>query len=76
MIFFDISKAFDRVWHDGLLCKLNCIGIKGHLFDWFKSYLTNRKQRVVIQGSSSSFLDTQAGVPQGSVLGPTFISMT
>ena len=70
MIFFDISKAFDRVWHDGLLCKLNCIGIKGHLFDWFKSYLT-RKQRVVIQGSSSSFLDTQAGVPQGSVLGPT-----
>ena len=70
MIFFDISKAFDRVWHDGLLCKLNCIGIKGHLFDWFKSYLTNRKQRVVIQGSSSSFLDTQAGVPQGSVLGP------
>ena len=71
MIFFDISKAFDRVWHDGLLCKLNCIGIKGHLFDWFKSYLTNRKQRVVIQGSSSSFLDTQAGVPQGSVLGPT-----
>ena len=70
MIFFDISKAFDRVWHDGLLCKLNCIGIKGHLFDWFKSYLTNRKQRVVIQGSSSSFLDTQAGVPQGSVLDP------
>ena len=61
MIFFDISKAFDRVWHDGLLCKLNCIGIKGHL--------AYRKQSIVIQCSSSSFLDTQAGVPQGSVLG-------
>ena len=67
MIFFYISKAFDRVRHDGLLC----IGIKGHLLDWSKSYLTNRKQCAVIQGSISSFLDTHAGVPQGSVLGPT-----
>ena len=43
MIFFDISKALDRVWHDDLLCKLNWIGIKGHLLVWFKSYL-NKSQ--------------------------------
>ena len=57
MIFFDISKAFDRVWHNGLLFKLKQIGINGKLTDWFKIYVSSRKQRVVIRGESSTFLE-------------------
>ena len=70
MVFLDVSKAFDRVWHDGLLYKLCCIGVKGNFFKWFQSYLKNRKQRVVIKGQSSKWYNVNAGVPQGSVLGP------
>ena len=70
VIFLDISKAFDKVWHDGLLHKLRKVGITGALFDWFSDYLHNRHQRVVIQGQSSSWGKICAGVPQGSVLGP------
>ena len=43
-IFFDISKAFDRVWHAGLINKLHAIGIRDNLLEWFKSYLSNRTQ--------------------------------
>ena len=49
-IFCDISKAFDRVWHKGLLYKLQTVGITGHLLQWFTDYLNNRKQRVVLPG--------------------------
>ena len=70
IIFLDISKAFDKVWHSGLLYKLKRAGIEGDLHDWFSDYLKNRYQRVVIQGQSSSWGKICAGVPQGSVLGP------
>ncbi|MES9994358.1 MAG: reverse transcriptase family protein [Candidatus Thiodiazotropha sp.] len=69
-IFCDISKAFDRVWHKGLLFKLHSVGISGSLLQWFTDYLANRKQRVVIPGASSNWSSVQAGVPQGSILGP------
>lgn len=69
-IFFDISKAFDRVWHRGLVHKLNGIGIRGRLLNWFSDYLDNRKQAVVIKGEISEYSLVSAGVPQGSVLGP------
>lgn len=69
-VFFDISKAFDRVWHAGLLRKLYAIGIRGTLHEWFRSYLSNRFQAVVIKGERSSYKKIPAGVPQGSVLGP------
>ena len=69
-VFLDISKALDRVWHRGLLQKLNYVGIRGRLLDWFSDYLTNRRQRVVIPGSCSDWSYLKAGVPQDSILGP------
>ena len=78
-VFCDVSKAFDRVWHEGLLYKLESYGIKGKLLDWFKNYLSDRKQRVLTEGIFSTFKSVNAGVPQGSVLGPFYffyISMT
>ena len=65
----DISKAFDRVWHKGLLFKLKSAGVSGSLLTWFSNYLNGRKQRVVLTGVSCSWTSVKAGVPQGSILG-------
>ena len=70
VVFLDISKAFDRVWHKGLLYKLRSCGIAGRLLDWLEDYLTDRQQRVIINGETSEWGRINAGVPQGSVLGP------
>ena len=73
IVFCDVSKAFDKVWHDGLLFyKLNKLRITGDLLKWFKDYLNSRQQRVLIRGQSSQWGFIEAGVPQGSVLGPLF----
>jgi hypothetical protein len=69
-ISLDASSAFDRVWHEGLIFKLKQFGISGKLLDWFTSYLSERKQRVVINGQNSTWKYINAGVPQGSILGP------
>ena len=66
----DISKAFDRVWHAGLLHKLKSYGISGPIFDLISSFLSNRRLRVVLDGKSSQEYPVNAGVPQGSILGP------
>ena len=71
-VFLDLSKAFDRVWHEGLIYKLECKGISGNLLNLVKNYLKDRKQRVVLNGRSSEWAAVSAGVPQGSVLGPLF----
>ena len=69
-VFCDTSKAFDRVWHKGLLYKLSSVGITGPLLQWFTDYLDNRKQRVVLSETASSWTSLKAGVPQGSIFGP------
>ena len=70
IVFLDISKAFDRVWHKGLLFKLKSVGISGNLLNWFTNYLSDRYQRVCIRNATSSWKKISAGVPQGSILGP------
>ena len=62
-VFLDISKAFDKVWHEGLLFKLSQNGIHGNLLKLLRSYLDQRRQRVVINGSQSEYIDIKSGVP-------------
>ena len=67
----DISKAFDRVWHAGLLHKLESYGISGQIFGLISSFLSNRRLQLVLDGKLSQEYPVNAGVPQGSILGPT-----
>ena len=67
----NISKAFDRVWHAGLFQKLKSYGISGQIFGLISSFLSNRQLQVVLDGKSSQEHSVNAGVPQGSILGPT-----
>ena len=71
-VFFDISKTFDKVWHESLMLKLNQYGISGNLLCLIKCFLKNRKQRVVLNGQTSSWNNVLAGVHQVSILGPLF----
>ena len=66
----DISKAFDKVRHDGIVFKLKCNGIPGNLLNFFQNDLSNRYPHVVLDGKESHWTILQAGVPQGSVFGP------
>ena len=67
----DISKAFDRVLHAGLLHKLKSYGISGQIFGIISSFLSNRQLQVVLDGKSSQEYTVNAGVLQGSIFGPT-----
>ena len=69
-VFLDISKAFDKVWHEGLIFKLKQNGISGNLLNLLCDFLKNRKQRVLLNGQVSDWSDVRAGVPQGFILSP------
>ena len=72
-VFLDISKAFDKVWHDALIYKLKQNGIKDKLLCLLLGFLKNRQQRVVLNDQSSSWTKGNAVVPQGSILGPLLV---
>ena len=71
--FLDISKAFDKVWHEDLLFKLETIGISGSLPKLFQSFLNYKQQRVVLDGQHSNWAPVLADFLQGLILGPLLL---
>ena len=69
-VFLDISNAFDKVWHKGLIYKLKQNGISGNILNTIIDFLSFRKQQVVLNGQVSQWTSIEAGVPQGSILRP------
>ena len=69
-VFFDLSRAFDKVWKEGLLLKIHQSGINGRMFGWIKSFLHERTAKVKLDGHTSVSVKMREGVPQGGVLSP------
>ena len=74
-VLLDLQKAFDTVDHDILLLKLEAIGLNSDTVAWFRSYLSNRTQTVLVNNASSTSGSVKCGVPQGSILGPLLFTI-
>ena len=75
VVFCDLSNAFDRVWHTGLLYKLSQCGVQGTLLRWLRAYLTGRTFQVQFEGETSSTRHIRSGVPQGAILSPLLFNV-
>ena len=74
-VFFDLKKAFDRVWHKSLLAKIRFAGVAGGTHEWLASYLSERHQVTLVDGQLSSTNKLHAGVRQGAILSPLLFSV-
>ena len=74
-LFFDISQAFDKVWHSGIIYKLSKAGAPLYILEWVKNFLRNRKFFVKINNFESASGDIDTGVPQGAVISPLLFSI-
>lgn len=74
-VFFDVEKAYDMMWKDGLLIKLYHMGIRGKMFRWIKNFLTNRKISVRVGKDLSENYTVENGTPQGSIISPILFSV-
>ena len=75
VISFDLSKAFDTVPHEIICEKLKATDLNPYIINWIISFLSNRKQRVVVDGIETEYVHINRGVPQGTVLGPFLFSL-